>query len=393
MCLKNLKAKLVLFFLLLVSAGPLSAQSKAVPKTGAEQLDKVMPLLKGKKVALLVNQTSVVGPRKVHLLDTLLASGIRVHKIFAPEHGFRGNADAGETINNSVDKRTGVPVVSLYGSNKKPAAGQLRDIDIVVFDIQDVGARFYTYVSTMAYAMEACAENGKEFLVLDRPNPCDYVDGPVLREAYKSFVGMFPVPVLHGCTVGEFARMIKGEKWINEAGACRLSVVRVLNWQHGQPYSLPVKPSPNLPNDRAIALYPSLCPFEATGISVGRGTTFPFQVTGAPDKRYGTFTFKPVSLPGFDKNPLHKNRICYGTDMRKIPPTKGFTLKYLLDFYKKSGQKAAFFTNPRWFDQLIGNSSVRQAILKGADEAEIRKGWSKELDEYKKRREKYLLYP
>lgn len=393
MYLKLRNAKLFFFSLFLLLGLPVSAQVKVNPKTGAEQLDKVLSLLKGKNVALLINQTSVVGPDKVHLLDTLLASGIRVRKIFTPEHGIRGKADAGETIKNSLDQRTGIPIISLYGDNKKPTSSQLRDIDVVVFDIQDVGARFYTYISTMAYAMEACAESGKEFLVLDRPNPCDYVDGPVLRNDYKSFVGMFPVPILHGCTVGEFARMIQGEKWIKAAEKCKLSVIPLMNWKHGQPYSLPIKPSPNLPNDRAIALYPSLCLFEATGISIGRGTTFPFQVIGAPDKKYGVFTFKPRSLPGYEKNPLHKNQVCYGTDLRKTTPEKGFTLKYLLDFYKKSGQGAAFFSNPRWFDQLIGNNSVRQAILQGAAEAEIRKEWQMELDTYRKTREKYLLYP
>lgn len=390
---KMLKTGLFSFCLFLAVAAPSFSQEKQLLKVGADRLDRVLPLLKGKSVALLVNQTSVVGPRKVHLLDTLLASGVRVRKVFAPEHGFRGNADAGETVNSSTDKRTGIPLVSLYGSHKKPSAGQLRDIDVVVFDIQDVGARFYTYISTMAYAMEACAENGKEFLVLDRPNPCDFVDGPVLRDGFKSFVGMFPVPVLHGCTVGEFARMIKGEKWIKAAGSCKLSVVPVVNWRHGQPYSLPVKPSPNLPDDRAVALYASLCPFEATNISIGRGTVFPFQAIGAPDKKYGSFTFCPRPLPGFDKNPLHKNKVCYGVDLRKSPVKKGFTLGYLLDFYRKSGQKDAFFSNPRWFDQLMGNSSVRQAILTGADEPEIRNEWQKELHVYQKTRKKYLLYP
>lgn len=387
------KAGMLFLSLFLVISASLYSQQRESVRTGADQQEKVLPLLKGKKVALLVNQTAIVGKEKIHLLDTLVAAGIHVRKVFAPEHGFRGDADAGELVKNSVDKRTGVPVISLYGNNKKPTAQQLQDIDIVVFDIQDVGARFYTYISTMAYAMEACADNGKEFLVLDRPNPCDYVDGPVLQSAYKSFVGMFPVPVLHGCTVGEMARMIKGEKWIRNAGRCKLTVLPLKNWKHGQAYSLPVRPSPNLPNDRAIALYPSLCLFEATPFSVGRGTLFPFQVIGAPEKKYGDFTFQPRSLPGFDKNPLYKNEVCYGVDLREKPVELGFTLDYLLDFYRKSHRDAAFFSNSRWFDQLIGNSVVRESILKGMSETEIRKGWQKELEGYKRVREKYLLYP
>ena len=270
---------------------------------------------------------------------------------------------------------------------------QLQDIDIIIFDIQDVGARFYTYISTMFYVMEACAENGKEMIVLDRPNPCDYIDGPILRPAFRSFVGILPIPILHGCTIGELALMINGEGWINKTpDACRLTVIPMTGWEHGQPYSLPIKPSPNLPNDQAIRLYASLCPFEATRISVGRGTTFPFQVLGAPDKKYGDFTFTPHSLPGFDKNPMHKDQLCYGEDLRRVANIDGFTLRYFLRFYWKSNAGSAFFDRARWFDLLMGTDTVRKEILAGKSETEIQAGWKTELQKYKEMREKYLLY-
>lgn len=264
---------------------------------------------------------------------------------------------------------------------------------MIVFDIQDVGARFYTYISTMYYVMEACAENKKEMVVLDRPNPCDYVDGPILKPAYRSFVGMLPLPVLHGCTIGELAQMINGEGWIaNKKNPCSLKVIPMTGWKHGSPYSLPIKPSPNLPNDQSIRLYASLCPFEATRVSVGRGTTFPFQVLGAPNKKYGSFTFTPRSLPGFDKNPMHKGITCYGEDLRNITDVNGFTLRYFLNFYRLSGENAAFFSRARWFDLLMGTDSVRKAILKGESEEAIRNSWQKELQDYKEIRKKYLLY-
>ncbi len=370
---------------------PFLASAGSRVTTGAQCMNEYLPALQGKRVALVVNQTSVIG--QTHLLDTLLQADIPVKKVFAPEHGFRGDADAGEHVTDGKDSKTGIPIVSLYGKNRKPTATHMEDIDVVVFDIQDVGARFYTYISTMHYVMEACAENGKELLIFDRPNPCDYVDGPVMQKAFSSFVGVAPIPLLHGCTVGELALMINGEGWLDPTpGKCRLKVVTVKNWKHGQPYSLPVKPSPNLPNDLSIALYPSLCLFEATGISVGRGTHYPFQVLGAPDKRYGTFTFTPVSLPGFDKNPMHKDKVCYGMDLRKATPSQGLTLSYFLDFYKKSGAGKAFFSRARWFDQLMGNSKVREDILKGKSEQEIKDSWKDELNAYKKIRQKYLLY-
>lgn len=383
----------VILILTCLLAGITIVFAQGTLNTGAERTEEYLPLLKGKRVGMVVNHTSIVGEEQTCLLDTLLQLNINVVKVFAPEHGFRGNADAGETIKDGKDSRTGIPLISLYGNNKKPTMQQLQDIDIIIFDIQDVGARFYTYISTMFYVMEACAENGKEMIVLDRPNPCDYIDGPILRPAFRSFVGILPIPILHGCTIGELALMINGEGWINKTpDACRLTVIPMTGWEHGQPYSLPIKPSPNLPNDQAIRLYASLCPFEATRISVGRGTTFPFQVLGAPDKKYGDFTFTPHSLPGFDKNPMHKDQLCYGEDLRRVANIDGFTLRYFLRFYWKSNAGSAFFDRARWFDLLMGTDTVRKEILAGKSETEIRAGWKTELQKYKEMREKYLLY-
>ena len=366
--------------------------SKGGLKVGAEQMDRLLPMLRNKRVALVVNHTSIVDKKGTHLLDSLIARGITVKKIFAPEHGFRGNADAGEQVKDGKDTKTGIPIISLYGKNKKPSKEQMADVDVVLFDIQDVGARFYTYISTMHYVMETCAENNKRLIITDRPNPCDQIDGPIMKSVLRSFVGMHLIPLLHGCTVGELAQMINGEGWLEGKKKCPLTVIKIKNWKHGQPYSLPVKPSPNLGNDHAISFYASLCPFEATDISVGRGTHIPFEVLGAPDKKYGEFTFTPTSLTGFDKNPLHKNELCYGVDLRKVPSPKGFTLKYIIQFYKKSGQGADFFTRPRWFDQLMGDPSVRKEIIEGKSEAEIKAGWKQGLAKYKKMRVKYLLY-
>lgn len=361
-------------------------------RTGAEQTEQYFPLIEGKRVALTVNQTSLIGEK--HLLDSLYNIGIDITRIFAPEHGFRGEADAGATVKDGKDTRTGIPIASLYGKNKKPTAQQLADTDVIVFDIQDVGARFYTYISTLYYVMQACAENGKELIVLDRPNPCDYVDGPILEAEYKSFVGMLPIPVLHGCTVGEIARMINGENWLGNGLQCKLNVIPVSGWKHGQPYSLPVKPSPNLPNDQAIALYASLCPFEGTSVSVGRGTTFPFQVIGSPYTDSYSFRFMPRPLKGSDMNPMHKNTYCYGKDLRNAQPPKGFSLAYVLEFYQCYQTKGKnFFIRPHWFDLLMGTDAVRLGIIKGKTEAEIQEEWEPALQQYRKTREKYLLYP
>ena len=371
------------------------AQAQTV-RTGAERTENLLPLLEGKRVALVVNQTSVVGKMKTHLLDTLLALDVNVKKVFAPEHGFRGNADAGETVKNGRDVKSGLPILSLYGKNKKPSAEQLADIDVVLFDIQDVGARFYTYISTMHYVMEACAENNKPFIVTDRPNPCDYVDGPIREAGKKSFVGMHAIPVLHGCTVAELAQMINGEGWLKGGIRCTLTVIPMEGWKHGQPYSLPVKPSPNLPNDQAIALYASLCPFEGTSVSVGRGTYMPFQIIGSPYIKGYTYSFTPRPLEGFDKNPLHKNQTCYGLDLRKTEAPEGLSLKYVIELYqayRKAGKADEFFTRASWFDLLMGTSSVRQAIIDGKDETTIKNSWQKELDEYNTMRKRYAIYP
>ena len=283
-------------------------------------------------------------------------------------------SDAGAEIKDSRDAKTGVPIISIYGKNKKPTGEQLADVDVVVFDIQDVGARFYTYISTMHYVMEACAEHHKPFIVLDRPNPNDFVDGPIRQPGFESFVGVDPLPILHGLTVGELAWMINKEGWLKSTpDTCQLKIVKMENWKHGDPYWLPVKPSPNLSNDQAIRLYPSLCFFEATNVSVGRGTYFPFQVLGYPDPKYGDFTFTPTSLPGFDTNPLQKDKLCYGVDLRELPFEGGLTLRFFLEFYEKSGdQKAFFFSRPQWFDLLAGTKQLRFQIVRGLTEEEIR---------------------
>ena len=385
------RLKILLIFLL-ISSISIHAQVRM----GAEQMEKLLPLLKGKRIALVVNHTSVVGQTQTHLLDTLLSLKVDIRKVFAPEHGFRGNADAGETVKNGRDTKSGKPILSLYGKNKKPTPAQLEDIDLVLFDIQDVGARFYTYISTMHYVMEACAGNKKSFIVADRPNPCDYIDGPVREASKKSFVGMHPIPVLHGCTVGELAQMINGEGWLKDGLRCELTVIPVEGWKHGQPYSLPIKPSPNLPNDQSIALYASLCPFEGTSVSVGRGTHTPFQIIGSPDIQTYPYTFTPQALEGFDKNPLHKGKACSGLDLRYIQTPKGFSLKYVIEFYqayRKAGKADRFFTRASWFDLLLGTSSVREAIIAGKDESTIRSIWQSSLDNYKIIRQRYLLYP
>lgn len=371
-------------------------QTTAQVKNGADRLEELLPLLENKRISLVVNQTSLV--QNVHLLDTLYNKGVHITQVFAPEHGFRGDADAGEFIKNGKDYRTQVPIISLYGKNKKPQPSQLQQTDIMIFDIQDVGARFYTYISTMFYVMQACAENNKELIILDRPNPCDYVDGPVLDMKYKSFVGILPIPILHGCTIGELAQMINGEGWLGNNLQCPLKVITIEDWKHGQPYSLPVKPSPNLPNDQAIALYPSLCPFEGTSISVGRGTDFPFQIIGSPTTKNLKFRFMPHPMKGSDKHPLHQDTYCYGLNLsseKNIP--KGFSLQYVIQFYNyfqnltKHAEKE-FFTRPHWFDLLMRTNQVRLDILKNKTEEQIRSAWQKKLNQYKEIRKKYLLY-
>ena len=388
--------RLTLWFIGILLMPVLQAATTQGPLVlGAERMDVITRLLKDKQVGLVINQTSILEKQQKHLLDALVEKGIQVKKVFAPEHGFRGTADAGEEVKDSRDLKTGIPIVSIYGQNKKPTAEQLNGLDVIVFDIQDVGARFYTYISTMHYVMEACAENGVEFIVLDRPNPNDFVDGPIRQKGFESFVGVDPIPLLHGLTVGELAWMINSEGWLKSSpDSCKLHIVKMENWKHGDPYWLPVKPSPNLPNDQSIRLYPSLCFFEATNVSVGRGTYYPFQVIGYPDRKYGDFAFTPVSLPGFDTNPLQKDKECYGIDLREYPFEGGLTLRFFLDFYNKAGnEQAFFFSRPQWFDLLAGTKELRYQIVRGLTEEEIRESWQPELDKYKQMRKKYLLYP
>lgn len=375
-------------FLLSSSCSAQTIKSKLV--LGAEQMDLVLPKLKGKNIGLVVNNTALVG--KTHLADTLIARGVQVKKIFGPEHGFRGDAADGEHVTDAVDAKTGVPVVSLYGKNSKPTAEQLQGLDIIIFDIQDVGARFYTYISTMTYLMEACAENGKKLIILDRPNPNgSYVDGPILQPELKSFVGMHPMPITHGMTVGELALLLNGEGWLEGQKNCEVEIIKMKNWKHDDNYSLPVRPSPNLPNDQAVRLYPSLCLFEGTAISVGRGTPMPFQILGNPELKEMTFTFTPVPIKGVSIEPPLKDKLCYGLDLRSATPARKVDLQYLLLFYQKYPDKEKFFT--AYFDKLAGTAQLKQQIKDGLTEAQIRASWQPGLDEFKTKRSKYLLYP
>jgi len=366
------------------------AQQQSEIQPAAAETKDYLPLLKNKKVALVVNQTSTI--KQTHLVDSLQALGVNVVKVFAPEHGFRGEADAGEVIKNGIDQKSGLPIISLYGKNKKPTAQQLQNVDVILFDIQDVGVRFYTYISTMHYVMEAAAENNKSVVVLDRPNPNGmYVEGPVLDLAYQSFVGMHAIPIVHGLTVGELALMINGEGWLTNGQKCDLTVVSVKNYTHQTPYSLPIKPSPNLPNDLSIALYPSLCLFEGTVISVGRGTLRPFQQIGHPllkEKYEDEFT--PISMPGA-KSPPFKNEDCYGISFTGKTFTNGFSLRYLIDFYAAFPQKDQFFNS--FFTKLAGNKVLQEQIASGFTAEEIELSWQSNLNNYRTLRKKYLLYP
>lgn len=380
---------LVLSILLVIGLG-----AKAQLKVGAEQTQQYLPQLKNKAVALVVNPTSVI--KNTHLVDSLKSLGINIKAIFAPEHGFRGNAEAGAHIKSNIDEKTKLPILSLYGKNKKPSKESLKGIDIVVFDIQDVGARFYTYISTLHYIMEACAENNIQLIVLDRPNPNGfYVDGPVLNPKFKSFVGMHPVPVVHGMTIGEYAKMINGEKWLPNGIQCKLNIVPCVGYSHNILYALPIKPSPNLPTKESILLYPSLCFFEGTDISIGRGTNKPFEVVGRPNFEKGTYQFTPQPIKGVSENPKYNGQKCQGillTDFGSsyIPIHASLYLTWLIDFYKESPNKEKFFTS--FFDKLAGTDQLRKQIIAGNTEEEIRKSWEPALSNYKIMRKKYLLY-
>jgi uncharacterized protein YbbC (DUF1343 family) len=362
---------------------------------GAARLDAYLPIIKNKKIALVVNQTSMIN--QTHLADSLLSLGIKIEKIFSPEHGFRGKADAGEKVKDGIDLKTGIPLISLYGKNKKPSENHLNNVDLVIFDIQDVGARFYTYISTMHEVMEACAENGVAFMVLDRPNPNgNYVDGPVLKKEFSSFVGKHPVPVVHGMTIGEYAKMINGQSWLANGIQCDLKVITCEHYDHDKPYFLPIKPSPNLPNNRAIYLYPSLCFFEGTVASAGRGTNTQFQVYGHPDFEKGSYSFTPISRDGA-KNPKHKDKTCNGYDlstinMEELHQAKALNLNYLVDFYNNFPDKENFFIKNSFFDKLAGGSELKKQIIAGKSVAEIRASWQEDLNAYKQMRKQYLLY-
>ncbi|AWM32748.1 exo-beta-N-acetylmuramidase NamZ family protein [Hymenobacter nivis] len=368
------------------------APAPAGPVVGAARLAQYLPLLQGKRVGLVVNQSSRVG--NTYLVDTLRSRGVNVTAIFAPEHGFRGEAADGATIQDGRDARSGVPVRSVYGKTKKPTPAMLADVDVLIFDIQDVGARFYTFISTLHLVMEAAAEQNKAVIVLDRPNPNGTaVDGPVREPAFVSFVAQDPLPIAHGLTVGELAGMINGEKWLAGGRRCRLTVVPLgPGYTHATPYALPVRPSPNLPTPHAVALYPTVCLFEGTNVSVGRGTDFPFEAIGGPAQPASRpFSFIPRPNAGSPTPPLNGQR-CYGLDLRGAPvPPTGFSVQYLLDFYKQSTDKEHFFT--KYFEQLSGTPALRQQIIAGKTEAEIRTSWEPRLGQFKQLRRKYLLYP
>ena len=392
---------LILFLCILfqwTSCGQEISQKTKKIKTAAEQTNLYVSQLKGKKIAIVANQTSIIGEREkrrmktgfVHLVDSLLSLGINIQKVFTPEHGFRGKADASETILDGFDKKTNLPIISLYGKTKKPTPEHLKDIDLVIFDIQDVGVRFYTYISTLLYVMEACAELNIPLLILDRPNPNGhYVDGPVLKTEYKSFVGKHPVPVVYGMTIGEYGQMINGEKWLKNGVQCDLTVIPLKNYTHNSIYNLPIRPSPNLPNAKAINLYPSLGFFEGTTINAGRGTEFQFQRYGAPFFPESEFKYTPK--PNFgSKYPKHKGRISNGVDLRNENRLDQFNLKYLIDAYQKTPKGQVFFG--KTFTIHVGNTTLKRQLEAGLSAKEIKKTWQKDLNAFKIIRKKYLIY-
>ncbi|WP_174760405.1 MULTISPECIES: exo-beta-N-acetylmuramidase NamZ family protein [Antarcticibacterium] len=365
--------------------------------TGANRLNEYLPLLRERKVGLVGNQSSVIflndeHTKYVHIVDSLLAREVDLRKVYAPEHGFRGTADAGEVIKDGKDPRTGLPVISLYGDNKKPTAKQLEGIDVMIFDLQDVGTRFYTYISSLHYVMEACAENGIPLIILDRPNPNGhYIDGPILDPQFTTFVGMHPIPVVHGLTMGEYGKMINGEKWLKNGVQCELTVISMENYDHDMLYELAIKPSPNLPNARAVNLYPSLCFFEGTNVNAGRGTTNQFQVFGSPylDSRHFDHSYTPQSMEGA-RSPKHLGKLCYGRDLTEEPRQDKINLTWLIEAYNHTEDKSAFFNN--FFTSLAGSRKLQQQIEAGLSEKEIRETWETGLENFSKKREQYLLY-
>ena len=375
---------------------PIYTQNKSNVIVGAERLDQYLEIIKEKNIGLVANQTSKI--KSDHLVDVLLSEGVNIEKVFSPEHGFRGKSDAGEKVKDEFDLQTGLPILSLYGKSKrKPNKELLKDIEIILFDLQDVGVRFYTYISTLHYVMEACAENNIQLIVLDRPNPNGfYVDGPILDPNFKSFIGMHPVPVVHGLTIGEYAKMINGEKWLSNGLKCSLKVITCLNYDHNKKYKLPVPPSPNLPNMRSVYLYPSLCFFEGTRVSIGRGTDFPFQVYGSPDLKNENFSFKPETKFGA-KNPKHKGILCKGSDLRllnidSIINFKKLNYSWLIHCYENSINQRDFFNKNNFFNLLAGSDKLMNLIKGGASAEQIRETYQVELNKFKTLRKKYLLY-
>ena len=372
-------------------------------KTGAEQTEKYVPYLKGKRIGILANQTTIIGKR--HLVDSLKSIGVNIVTVFGPEHGFRGNKSAGDRVSDEVDSTTGIRIVSLYGPRRKPGKRDLAEIDLMIFDVQDVGCRFYTNINMLAAIMEACAESGKELLILDRPNPNGYlVDGPILDMKFKSGIGMFPIPMAHGTTIGEFAQMLNGQGWLDKGVKCKIRIIPVANYNHNMSYTLPVKPSPNLNTQQSVLLYPSTCLFEGTALNHGRGTYFPFTVLGSPLlKGKYTFSFTPVGIPGMAETPLHMNKVCYGLDLREYDTEKlrrsgKVNIQWMMELYKAFPDKAKFFDYTQSnqmgnIDRLAGTSKFKEQIIAGTSEAEIRKSWEPGLGEYKIMRKKYLLYP
>ncbi len=403
--------KLILALILLTSCSGAAERSGGNPGqreeqegivTGADQVESYVPGLEGKRVGMVINQTSIIG--NTLSVDSLLALGVDIKMIFGPEHGFRQNASNGAIVRDEVDPQTGIPIVSLYGKNRKPSKAQMDALDVLIFDIQDVGCRFYTYINTLADIMEACAEYGKQLIILDRPNPNGFVDGPVLDMRFKSGIGKFPIPIAHGMTMGEFAHMLNGEGWLANGVKCDIKVVRMENYTHDLYYELPVNPSPNLNSQASIILYPSLCLFEGTIISQGRGTYTPFTVLGAPElKGQYEFSFKPVSIPGMSEAPLHRDKICYGIDLRdyeikELHASGRINLQWMLELYKAFPEKERFFDASQSsamgrIEALIGNDVFKKQVMDGLSEAEIRKSWEPGLSDYKEMRKQYLLYP
>ena len=372
------------------------SSSSAQIITGAENTALYLPLLKGKKVGVVANMTSTIG--KNHLVDSLLKTGINIKIVFSPEHGFRGDKEYGENVKHTKDKKTGIPIFSLHGKNKKPTPKSLQGLQVVIFDIQDVGVRFYTYISSLHYVMEACAEAGIPLIVLDRPNPnAFYIGGPVLQEKYKSFIGKHPVPVVYGMTIGEYAKMINGENWLSKKIQCKLTVIPLQNWNHQSVYELPIPPSPNLPNQLSIYLYPHLCFFEGTEVSLGRGTEFPFQMYGHPNYTKNNFSFTPISIPGKSSNPPQLNNKCYGKDLTQyskedLLKIKTIQLDWLVDAYEKT-KLDTFFLSNGFFNLLAGNNLLMEQIKNKVSIDKIQESWQTDLNNFKAIRQKYLIYP